>query len=143
MSAEKKPIEISKHNGFKKMWDTGFTLLEVMLSVSIIAIVLVSVYKMQAQTISMNYISEYQTTAALLAQRKMAEAEITPSGLLVSDSGNFGEEFKGYGWNVTVEKIESEFLGDVASDLRKVDVTISLNQNENVYRISEYRFIRD
>lgn len=125
------------------MRDTGFTLLEVMLAVSIIAIVLVSVYKMQAQTISMNYISEYQTTAALLAQRKMAEVDTAPGGLSMSDSGNFGEEFKGYGWNVTVEEIESEFLGDVASDLRKVDVTISLNQDENVYRVSEYRFIRD
>ena len=143
MSAEKQPIEISKGHGFKKMRDTGFTLLEVMLAVSIIAIVLVSVYKMQAQTISMNYISEYQTTAALLAQRKMAEVETAPGGLLMSDSGNFGEDFKGYGWNVTVEEIESEFLGDVASDLRKVDVTISLNQDENVYRVSEYRFIRN
>ncbi len=34
--------------------DFGFTLLEVMVALSIIAIVLVSVYKMQAQTISMN-----------------------------------------------------------------------------------------
>ncbi len=120
--------------------DFGFTLLEIMVSVSIIAIVLVSIYKMQAQTISMNYEARFYATAPLLAQFKMTEQETKSLEDLTSDSGNFGDDFPGYSWSMAVDDVESEALGNTAKDLKKIDVTIFLNDDEFTYSLRTYRF---
>ena len=121
----------------------GFTLLEIMVSISIIAIVLVAVYRMHTQTISMNTAVKFYTTAPLLAHGKIAELETTASNELTDDSGNFGEEFAGYRWNVSIEDVESKFLGAAGKDLKKIDVTISFNNDEFTYNLKKYRFVRD
>ena len=120
--------------------DFGFTLLEIMVSVSIIAIVLVSIYKMQAQTISMNYEARFYATAPLLAQFKMTEQETKSLEDLTSDSGNFDDDFPGYSWSMAVDDVESEALGNTAKDLKKIDVTIFLNNDEFTYSLRTYRF---
>ena len=120
--------------------DFGFTLLEIMVSVSIIAIVLVSIYKMQAQTISLNYEARFYATAPLLAQFKMTEQETKSLEDLTSDSGNFGDDFPGYSWSMAVDDVESEALSDTAKDLKKIDVTIFLNNDEFTYNLRTYRF---
>ena len=120
--------------------DFGFTLLEIMVAVSIIAIVLVSIYKMQAQTISMNYEARFYATAPLLAQFKMTEQETKSLEDLTGDSGNFGDDFPGYRWSMAVDDVESEALGDTAKDLKKIDVTIFLNNDEFTYSLRTYRF---
>ncbi len=120
--------------------DFGFTLLEIMVAVSIIAIVLVSIYKMQAQTISMNYEARFYATAPLLAQTKMTEQETKSLEDLTSDSGNFDDDFPGYSWSMAVDDVESEALGTTAKDLKKIDVTIFLNNDEFTYSLRTYRF---
>lgn len=120
--------------------DFGFTLLEIMVAVSIIAIVLVSIYKMQAQTISMNYEARFYATAPLLAQLKMTEQETKSLEDLTSDSGNFDDDFPGYSWSMAVDDVESEALGTTAKDLKKIDVTIFLNNDEFTYSLRTYRF---
>jgi general secretion pathway protein I len=121
---------------------TGFTLLEIMVATSILAIVLVSVYGMHAQTISMNFISRFQTTAPMLANKVLTETETKPVDDLVDDSGDFGKEFPGYKWRVSVKEVESEALGEIAKDLKQIEVTVSLNEDEDVYNIRSYRFFR-
>ncbi len=123
--------------------DSGFTLLEIMVALSIIAIVLVSVYKMQAQTISMNYAARFYTTAPLLAQLKIAEVEIESLEEQTDDSGDFGDEFPGYKWNVVIDNIESEPLGNVAENLKQINVNVSFNTDEFTYSLRTYRFIQD
>jgi len=122
--------------------DSGFTLLEIMVAVSIISIVLVSVYKMQAQTITMNYAARFYATAPLLAQLKIAEVEIENLGESAGDSGDFGDEFPGYRWNVVIDDIDSELLGNIAGNLKKIDVNVSFNTDEFTYSLRTYRFIQ-
>ncbi len=123
--------------------DCGFTLLEIMAALSIIAIVLVSVYKMQAQTISMNHEARFYATAPLLAQLKIAEIEIENPGEQTDNSGDFGDEFPGYRWNVVIEDIESELLGNIAKNLKKIDVNVSFNSDEFTYSLRTYRFMQE
>lgn len=123
--------------------DSGFTLLEVMVALSIIAIVLVSVYKMQAQTISMNYEARFYATAPLLAQLKIAEIEIENPGEQTDNSGDFGDEFPGYRWNVVIDDIESELLGNIAENLKQINVNVSFNTDEFTYNLRTYRFMQD
>ena len=120
----------------------GFTLLEIMAAVSIIAIVLVTVYKLHAQTISMNNSARFYTTAPLLAQQVVVDVEATPLNYEASGSGVFGDEFPGYAWTVFIEAIESEIMGEAAQDLNRVDVAISYNNNEHLYKLRVYTFLQ-
>jgi general secretion pathway protein I len=122
---------------------TGFTLLEVMVAMSIMAIVLVSVYRMHSQTLTMNTANKFYTQAPLLAQSKLVQLETGSSEIIAGDSGDFGEKFPGYSWNVTVEEVSSEALGEVANDLKRIDLSVSLNNNEYVYNVRTYRLMRD
>jgi general secretion pathway protein I len=124
----------------------GFTLLEVMMAISILAIVLTAVFRMQSQTLAMHTASRFQTSAPLLAQRKMAEIEAKPESLndLTQDSGDFGETFIGYTWNVIVEDVEAEFLEDTTiGNLKKIDLTISYLDDTFTYDIRTYRFVQE
>jgi len=120
----------------------GFTFLEVMVAVSIIAIVLVSVYRMHAQTISLDSVSRFYITAPMLAQKIMAELETKKIDDLSDDSGDFGKEFLGYAWRLSVNDVESEALGEIAKDLRQIEVTISFNKDEDIYSLKSYKFFR-
>jgi general secretion pathway protein I len=120
----------------------GFTLLEVMVSVAIISIVLVSVYRLHSQSLTMNTEARFYTQAPMLAQSKLAEMGTGKDAEFINDSGEFGENFPGYGWNVTVDDVDIEALGEISRDLKKIEVTVSFNENEFVYHLRTYRLIR-
>jgi general secretion pathway protein I len=119
----------------------GFTLLEVLIAMAIMAIVLVGVYRMQSQTLSMTAASRFYTEAPLLAQDKLSQLEANPSELIAGDSGNFGELFPGYSWKVSTEAVSSEILGEAAADLKRIDLTVFLNENEYEYSVRTYLFV--
>ena len=121
----------------------GFTLLEVMVAMSIMAIVLVSVYRMHSQTLTMNIANRFYTQAPLLAQGKLAQLETGLSEIIAGDSGDFGEEFPGYSWNVTVEEVAAEALGEIANDLKRIDLMVSFNNNEYVFNVRTYRLMQE
>ena len=121
----------------------GFTLLEVMVALAIMSIVLVSVYRMHSQSLAMNTAVRFYTQAPMLAQSKMVEIEALSSSAFPEDSGDFGEEFPGYGWKASIADVTSEILGEVAEDLKQVDITVSLNENQFVYNLRTYRFQRE
>jgi len=120
---------------------TGFTLLEVMVAMAIMAIVLVSVYRMHAQTLAMNTANRFYTQAPMLAQGKLAQLATGSSEIIAGDSGDLGEKFPGYSWSVAVEEVSSEALGEVANDLKQIDLTVSYN--EYVYSVRTYRLMRE
>ena len=119
----------------------GFTLIEVMVAMAIMAIVLVSVYRMHSQTLTMNTANRFYTQAPLLAKGKLAQLETRTSGISAGDSGDFGEKFPGYSWNVSVDEVAIEALGEVANDFKQIDLTVSYN--EYVYSVRTYRLMRD
>ncbi|MGD8723091.1 MAG: hypothetical protein PVG00_04110, partial [Desulfobacterales bacterium] len=87
-----------------------------MVAMAVLAIVLVSVYRMHSQTLTMNTAARFYTQAPLLAQKKMAEVTTSSSGIFASDSGDFGENYPGYSWQVSATDVASEILGEVAGD---------------------------
>lgn len=121
----------------------GFTLLEVMVALAVMSIVLVSVYRMHSQSLTMNTAARFYTQAPLLAQAKMAERIALSSGAFAQDSGDFGEQFPGYSWTATTADVSSEILGEVAEDLQRVDITVKYNDDQFSYNLRTYRFNRD
>jgi general secretion pathway protein I len=118
----------------------AFTFLEVMIALSIIAIVLVSVYRLQSQTILMSLRSRFDTIAPLLAQQKLSEIEMDPHGAK-SDAGSFEDSFPGYQWRVSVADTKSEMLGTFSENMKQIDVEITFQEGENVYNLRAYRLI--
>lgn len=119
----------------------GFTLLEVMAAISIISIVLVAVYRLHAQTISMNEAVRFYTVAPILAQSRIAgiSAGLNRDGF--SNAGDFGENYPGYAWSVTTEEVASEALGSAAEDFKKIDVTVTYNEDEFTYHFRSYQMV--
>lgn len=122
---------------------SGFTLLEVMVALAVMSIVLVSVYRMHSQSLTMNTAARFYTLAPMLAQGKMAELEVLSSGAFAQDSGDFGQQFPGYSWTASTADVSSEILGEVADDLKQIDVSVSLNENQFVFGLRSYKFNRE
>lgn len=105
----------------------GFTLLEVMIAIAILAIALTSLFGSQSQSLSLAIEARFNTTAAFLAQEKFAEYE---AGLaeLTSGEGDFGDDFPGFTWKMSVE---NAYFADVAGldelekPLQKLELTIA------------------
>jgi general secretion pathway protein I len=135
----------SKHHigGSCQSTASGFTLLEVMVAMAIMAIVLVSVYRMHSQTLTMNTAARFYTQAPMLAQSKLAQLETVSSESISGDSGDFGDKFPGYTWNISTEEVTSEVLGEIAADLKRIDMKVSFNNDEYVYNVRTYWFLRE
>jgi len=127
----------------------GFTLLEVMVSLAIVAVVLVSLLISQSQSVSLQDEIKFNTTAILLAQRKISEIELEEANNLNSDDGDFGDDFPDYSWAVIVQDLSlpeglSEYmeLEDFTKYLQQVDVIIYRGeQKSSQYNIRLYRFV--
>ena len=90
--------------------DHGFTLLEVMVAVSIMALVLVTLLGLKNKSMQDVMLAEHMTTATLLAKRVMTEtrtANKSKNWLPVEEEGEFADEenFKDYTWKKTVSLI--------------------------------------
>ena len=120
----------------------GFTLLEMMVAVSIIAIVLLAVYRLHSQTLLMNLSARFYTVAPLLAQSKLAELETSTISELSEGSGDFGEDYTGYNWEISVSDIESEPLESTTDNLKQIDIKVIFNQGELSYDLRTYRFFQ-
>ena len=119
----------------------GFTLLEVMVAIALIAIALTAVLGSQSQSVSLAGEARFNTTATLLAQSKMAEIELQDPGDLTADSGDFDEDFPGYTWNLSVSNVMFDRPENVSDHLKQVDLTISWGEDEQFqYALRVYRF---
>jgi general secretion pathway protein I len=93
-------------SAFRNPHSKGFTLLEVMVAVVIMATVLVTLIGLKNRSMQDVKLAEHMTTATLLAKRVMLET-IVKRQQPVEDEGDFPDEesYKGYSWKRTVTKV--------------------------------------
>jgi len=109
---------------------------------AIIAIALTAVLGSQSQSVSLAGEAKFSTTAALLAQMKIAEIETEKPRDINSGSGDFGEDFPGYIWELTVSDADFETPENVSDHLKQFDLKISWGEDELYeYRLRLYRFV--
>lgn len=83
--------------------EAGFTLLEVMVAVAIMAMVLVTLLGLKNNSMRDVSLMQHMTTATMLAKRAMVEATMVKPRLPGEDEGAFPEEeFKDYSWKKTI-----------------------------------------
>ncbi len=108
----------------------GFTLLEVLISLAIIAIVLITCLRAQNQSIRLYHLSRDMTTATILARQKMGEIELAGFPELGEDEGDFEDKFPGFSWQRSVSVTPFEEARRVALSImwkegireRRIDV---------------------
>jgi len=123
----------------------GFTLLEVMVALSIISIVVTAVFGLQSQTVVLNTNVQFDTKAPFLAQFKIAEIIADISNQSEDQAGDFSDEFSGYAWRSSVKDIESESetIGSFAEKMKRIDVSVTFNEEEFVYTLTTYWFVQE
>ena len=113
------------------------------MAVSILALLLVGIHKLQSQLVDVNLAARFLTMAPLLAQNRMAELERSHFADIEKDTGDFGKDFPGYSWSLIMETLEPDILKKMASPMKKIEVSISLNKGERTYRVRIYRAVSD
>ena len=129
-------VPILRKNGDSPHFFHGFTLLEVMIAMAILAIALVAVYQSQSQSISMAGSSRFLTTASLLAQSRMVAIDTADPREINAGNGDFGEDFPDYRWQVEI--------GDTEIDvLKKISLTVTNSRMiaNNSYRLILYKVV--
>lgn len=138
-------------NRFTK--NQGFTLLEMMVSIFILALVLVSVFKIQSGSIRLSVAGKFYSTASSLARQKMADMEqkLREASTLSNEfSGDFGDDFPGYRWQCVItnftlsgSKIPEEIIAKKdLQKLKKIDIEISYKE-ERSFKVTSWRFIQN
>ena len=95
----------------------GFTLLEVMISVSIIAFIFISVFRMQSGTIELATAIKFDNIAPMLAQKLLNDIGSDPADWSEVE-GDFGQGFPGIQWRMEI----SESL--IETRLKKIQIEI-------------------
>jgi len=120
----------------------AFTLLEVMIAVAILAIALTTLYGSQSRSLSYATEAHFNIVAPSLAAAKLAELQSGVSEL-VGGSGDFGEDFPGYVWQVEVEDAdftEIKPLADLKKRLQKVDLKVEWSDSPFSYSLRYYEY---
>ncbi len=118
---------MSKQRTFNKK---GFSLMEVMFAIALIGIALTTLLASQSQGLSLANEAKFYTTAAFLAQGKMAEIEIADPGSLTNDSGDFGELYPDYTWEVEINSTSIDLLEEYADRFKQIDLHVYFGENK-------------
>lgn len=116
--------------------NAGFTLLEVMVAVAILAMVLVTLIGVKNKSMQDVMLADHITTATLLAKRELTELIRNPSSRLQKEQeGEFEEEeFKDFKWKKKLEIYTFPYNGQNVSitELRVTVLWQEAGQEETV-----------
>jgi general secretion pathway protein I len=118
----------------------AFTLLEVMIAVSIIAIALVALFGSQSRSLSLATEAHFNVIAPMLASGKLAELA-SESRAPNNDEGDFGDEFPGYRWTIETENANfdsPEALANLEKPMQKVELTVLWSETNFNYSLTYY-----
>jgi prepilin-type N-terminal cleavage/methylation domain-containing protein len=89
----------------RKGKDRGFTLLEIIICLGLIALVLVAVFHLQAQNLDLQSEAQFMTTATCLLQERVSRIQAMEKIEEGTNSGDFGENYPGYTYKQEVSMV--------------------------------------
>ena len=130
----------------KNREQAGFTLLEVMVSLSVIAVIFVSVFRMQSESIRLAALGKFNTLAPVLAGQLLAEIE-TDIEAWSETEGEFGSPYEYMTWTCAISEDElgtSEIIEDKYSRaMKKIDIEVRDPEQAFSYTVTSWRFSHD
>lgn len=116
----------------------GFTLVEILVTLAILAAVLPALLHAFASAARNQALSDNTTTALYLLKFRMAEIEMEGYPEVGEQNGEFGENTR-YAWHSVVEDIDSEEVENV----RRVQVTVTWLHRSRERSMSMSTYIAD
>jgi general secretion pathway protein I len=118
----------------------GFTLLEVMIAVALIAIGFVTLFGSQSRSLSRVTELKFNNIAPILASTKLTEMK---SGLHPMDNnqGDFGADYPDYTWRLDVEDVEAtnkQLPSGITKRLQRVSLAVSWGETKFIYILTSY-----
>lgn len=121
--------------------EKGFTLLEVMVAVTIMAIAFTAVLSVHSQTVSMNIASNFHTKAPLLAKKIISEwrSDIIVNGYTDTIEINL-DDFPLFNYRLNTRKIDSDFLFSEKNNNHIVELICNILYNDGEYEYTTKSF---
>ncbi len=119
----------------------GFTLMEVMVALAVVAIALTAVYRMHTQTLFMEQLGRFDLQATLLARQKLADIDAGDLNELEGDNGTFGDLYPGFTWRVETDTIETDDLREDGPGLKRITLTVA--RGEATFSLTTFRLLYD
>lgn len=123
--------------------NTGFTLMEILVSLSLVAIVFVSLYRLQASSIQQAEAVLFYSQAPGLAQMKLGEL-VTSIETNETRSGSF-EEPSGFSWEASASGYDlpdSSILSEESSS-NLVHIRVIVASNGRTFELDTWRLRHD
>ena len=108
----------------RKGKDHGFTLLEIIICLGLIALVLVAVFHLQAQNLDLQSEAQFMTTATCLLQERLSQIQAQEKIEEGTNSGDFGEDYPDYTYTQEVSEVPD------TETLYKVRVAVILERDQ-------------
>lgn len=117
-----------------------------MISVSIIAVIFVSLFRMQSGSISLAETGRFNTLTPMLAGQLLMKIE-SDIGNWSEMEGDFGENYPGFGWTCEIVDFPVRELSfvDKESDhqLKKITIVIAGSSDQPPFKIETWRVVFD
>lgn len=117
----------------------GFTLMEVMVALAVVAVALTAIYRMHTQTLFMDTRGRFDTVATLLARQKLADIDTGSLKDLTADNGDFGDLHPGYTWHIETDTVASDLIKDDGPTLKRI--TLSVGFDDQTFTLTTYRML--
>ena len=108
----------------RKGKDHGFTLLEIIICLGLIALVLVAVFHLQAQNLDLQCEAQFMTTATCLLQERLSQIQAQEKIEEGTNSGDFGKDYPDYTYKQEVSEVPD------TETLYKVRVAVILERDK-------------
>lgn len=118
----------------------GFTLLEVMVAIAILAIALTSLIGSQNQALFVATEADFSFQSSLLARQKLSEI-LSATDTSFQASGDFGEDNPGFFWKAELtdpDFTDAELLEPIGPYLRRLDLTIHTEDERRTFTLVRY-----
>ncbi|MCG3113091.1 MAG: prepilin-type N-terminal cleavage/methylation domain-containing protein [Candidatus Manganitrophus sp. SB1] len=92
---------------------SGFTLIEIMVSLAVLAIALTVLLGLRNRDIALSAYSGHLTEATLLARQRISEVSFAGFPDLGAREGDFGEEYPNYKWKEEVKQTPYEVVREL------------------------------
>lgn len=109
----------------RKGKDQGFTLLEIIICLGLIALVLVAVFHLEAQNLDLQSEAQFMTTANCLLQDRLSQIEAFETIEEGKTTGDFGEDYPDYTYTQEVTEVPD------TETLYKVKVAVILERDKD------------
>ncbi|THB74360.1 MAG: hypothetical protein D3926_21970 [Desulfobacteraceae bacterium] len=118
--------------------------MEIMVSLLILAVLMVSLFRMQASSIELARVSGFKQAAPLLAAQQISRLELGPEEP-VENSGQFEGVWSGYQWQCRLSSAdpgESGILSqDVSQKLIRIDLEIIGPSHADRFNLVTWRYV--